>query len=591
MRNAVSRQKRLYLPAITIIALALTLTVIVAISSYRNLNREGKRVSDHLLREGKTLLDLFEDRALSEILLALLSGDQWDVYLQRLAENMARKPNIAYILIADADNRAIVHSDRNRIGKMVDPSLASEGRMVESDGEDKVFEVGVPFRYVKDEFYDGLSDDQRRLMSENSINAALEKHWALIGMDMKGFESARTEDISHTVMMGIMLLIIGSASLYFIVVVQNYYLVNRTLNTMRNYTQNVVESMVNGLISVDESGAITTINQTASEIIGIGASDAEGRDISEIIKSDECDIQEVMVTDRSVVEREINFERSGESIPLSVSVSTLKNEAGKVMGAVVVIRDLREIKELQEKVRRAERLASLGRLAAGIAHEIRNPLSSIRGFAKYFQGRLDPKTRDVRYAEAMVDEIDRLNRIIEALLDFARPAEPKLQLHSVADILDHTLQLMQADIDAESVKVVRNIQDGIPDVMVDRDQIIQAILNILLNAVEAMNKGGQITLSVSAESDNLRIDISDTGPGIPEEDMAKVFDPFFTTREKGTGLGLAIVHKIVENHNGEIRMDSIVGKATTFTILLPLVKEVNQVFGKSLSKKERGVDA
>jgi two-component system sensor histidine kinase HydH len=150
---------------------------------------------------------------------------------------------------------------------------------------------------------------------------------------------------------------------------------------------------------------------------------------------------------------------------------------------------------------------------------------------------------------------------------------------------------MQADIDAESVKVVRDIQDGIPDVMVDRDQIIQAILNILLNAVEAMDRGGQITLSASIESDNLRIDISDTGPGIPEENMAKVFDPFFTTREKGTGLGLAIVHKIVENHNGEIRMDSIVGKGTTFTILLPLKKEGNQAFGKGLSKKEGKVDA
>lgn len=573
MRKAILRQKRLYLPAITIIALALTLTVIVAISSYRNLYRERKRVNEHLLREGETLLDVFEDRVLSEILLALLRGDEWDLYLQRLAENMARKPNVAYILITDADDRVIVHSNRNRIGEIVNPSLAREGRVVKFDGEDKVFEVGVPLERDKYEFYNGFSDEQRRLMNENSIEIALEKYWALIGMDMKGFKIARAEDMSHTIMMGVMLLIIGSASLYFIVVVQNYYLVNRTLSTMRTYTQNVVESMINGLISIDESGAITTINQTASEIIGIDPSDAEGRSISEVLKNGECDIQEVMVTDRPVVEKEITFKRREGNIPLSISASTLKDEEGKVIGAVVVIRDLQEIKELQEKVKRTERLASLGRLAAGIAHEIRNPLSSIRGFAKYFQGKFDPKTKDIKYAEAMVDEIDRLNRIIEALLDFARPAEPKLKPHSIADILDHTLQLIQADIDAESMKVVKDIQDGIPDVMVDRDQMIQAILNILLNAVEAMDRYGQITLSASIESDNLRIDISDTGSGISEEDMAKVFDPFFTTREKGTGLGLAIVHKIVENHNGEIRVDSIMGKGTTFTILLPLKKE------------------
>jgi two-component system sensor histidine kinase HydH len=574
MRKEVLRQKRLYLPAITIIALALTLTVIVAISSYRNIHRERQRVNENLLHEGRILLRMFEERALSEMLLALLSRIQWEAALQRLVEDTAREPTIGYLLIADGDGKVAIHSRPDRIGVNVDPDLASSGRIVMDDSreQDMVFEVSLPFRPIRDELYRKLSDRHKELLSESPIEDALRDHRAVIGLNMEQFEEARAHDLGHTIMMAVMMLIIGSASLYFIVVVQNYYLVNRTLNTVRTYTQNVVESMMNGLISVDESGMITTINQTASRIIGVSSSYAEGRDISEVLKSDECDIQGVLSSDSPVVEKEITYRRNGGYTPLSVSVSPLKDETGKVMGAVVIIRDLREIKELQEKVRRAERLASLGRLAAGIAHEIRNPLSSIRGFAQYFQGKFEPETKDVKYAKAMVDEIDRLNRIIEALLDFARPAEPKLSSYSIEDVLNHALGLVQADIEVKEVRLTRNVQSGIPEVMIDRDQMIQAILNILLNAVEAVDKEGEIAVSASTKGDNLQISISDTGSGIPEEDLPKVFDPFFSTRRNGTGLGLAIVHKIVENHDGEIRVNSTVGQGATFTILLPLRK-------------------
>jgi two-component system sensor histidine kinase HydH len=574
MRKEVLQQKRLYLPAITIIALALTLTVIVAISSYRNIHRERQRVNENLLREGRILLRVFEETALSEMILTLSGGSQWEAALQKLLEDTARKPTIEYLLIADGNGRVVNHSQPDRIGDNVDPGLASSGRIVMDDTrkQDMVFEVSLPFRLIRDDLYRELPDRHKKLLNESSIKYTLRDHWAIIGLNMEQFEEARAEDLVHNIMMAVMMLVIGSASLYFIVVVQNYYLVNRTLNTMRTYTQNVVESMVDGLISVDESGIITTINQTASQIMEVNSSDVEGRDISEVLKSDECDIQEALFTDRPLVEKEITYQRNSGYTPLSVSVSPLKDEIGKAIGAVVIIRDLREIKELQEKVQRAERLASLGRLAAGIAHEIRNPLSSIRGFAQYFQGKFEPETKDVKYAKAMVDEIDRLNRIIEALLDFARPAEPKLSPYSIEDVLNHALGLMQADIDLKEVRLTKNVQSGIPEVMIDRDQMIQAILNILLNAVEAVNKRGEITVSASTEADNLKITISDTGSGIPEEDLPKVFDPFFTSRKSGTGLGLAIVHKIVENHNGEILVKSEVGRGTTFTILLPLRK-------------------
>lgn len=575
MRREVLRRKLLYLPAITIIALALTLIVLVAISSYRNIHREQRRADEHLLREGKVLLDVFEERSLSEIMLALLNGRGWEASLQRLAEDMARNPMLRYILIADRNGKIVVHGQPGKIGTSIDPDLSSSGRIVLGDAvsRNKVYELALPFRPIRNDLDAKLSSVNKALVEESSIESILSNHWAVIGMDMQEFAESRTEDLRHTIMMGVMMLVIGSASLYFIVVVQNYYLVNRTLSTMRTYTQNVVESMVNGLVSVDESGIITTINQMATQTVGIDESSAKGQHISKVLRSDDFSIQELLATDRPIFEREIICQCSDGLIPLSVSSSQLKDETGKVIGAVIIIRDMREIKELQEKVRRAERLASLGRLAAGIAHEIRNPLSSIRGFAHYFQGKFDPETKDVKYAKAMVGEIDRLNRIIEALLNFARPAEPELQPCSVEDVLNHVLQLVQTDVNAKEVKVVTDIEDDIPNVMLDRDQMIQALLNILLNAVNAVDKGGEISVSIYMEMDTLQIGISDTGSGISPEDLPRVFDPFFTTRKDGTGLGLAIVHRIIENHNGEIGVESKPGEGTTFTVRLPLRKE------------------
>jgi two-component system sensor histidine kinase HydH len=473
---------------------------------------------------------------------------------------MASEAAIAYLIIADGDGKIIVHSQRDKIGDSIALGSAVFGREV-AHGENPpypyqkgisreggTFELALPFRPIRDDLYGEMPSSHRNVIDESSIESTLSNHWALIGLNMQQFEAARAEDMDHTIMMGSMLLIIGFAALYFIVVVQNYYLVNRTLGTMRTYTQNVVESMTNGLISVDDLGVITTINLMASQIIGVDRLRAEGKPISEVFKSDECNIQRLLSAGESVIEREMTCQGSDGYVPLSVSVSPLKDETGKVIGAVIILRDLREIKELQEKVQRAERLASLGRLAA---------------------------------AGAMVGEIDRLNRIIEALLDFARPAEPKLLPCSIEDVLNHAVQLAQADVDMKEVRIAKHIQDGIPDVMMDRDQMIQVILNILLNAIDAVDEGGGITVSACTRfvadakdnADNLRITISDTGAGIPQENRPRIFDPFFTTREDGTGLGLAIVHRIVENHRGEIRVDSEVGEGTTFTILLPLRKE------------------
>ncbi|UCF91131.1 MAG: histidine kinase, partial [Desulfobacterales bacterium] len=212
----------------------------------------------------------------------------------------------------------------------------------------------------------------------------------------------------------------------------------------------------------------------------------------------------------------------------------------------------------EEKVRRAEKLAALGKLAAGVAHEIRNPLSSIRGFAQFLQNALKDKPQEQEYARTMVVEVDRINRVVTDLLTFARPSAVELTPADVTELVEHSIRLVQADAKAHHVAIQRDLPADLGAIPLDANQMTQALLNLLLNALQAVNAGGVIVIGARRVPTESRLGfwVEDNGPGIPRAHKDKIFEPFFTTREKGTGLGLAIVHQIVENHNGEIWMES-----------------------------------
>ncbi|HYA02794.1 MAG TPA: ATP-binding protein [Syntrophobacteria bacterium] len=262
-------------------------------------------------------------------------------------------------------------------------------------------------------------------------------------------------------------------------------------------------------------------------------------------------------------------------IPIALSVTPIRGDDGRCRSAVIVLRDLREIKRLEEEVRRSEKLAALGELAAGVAHEIRNPLSSIRGLAHFLRRALTERPQEMAYAEIMVKEVDRINRVVTDLLTIARPQEPDLAPADLQELLDHTVHLVQADVDRRGVEIHLTIARGLPEVVVDENQITQALLNLVLNALQAVETGGTIEVGASVEDldSRLHLWVEDNGPGVPPEHVERIFDPFFTTRAKGTGLGLPIVQKIAENHRGEIRVESPPkGKArgSRFTISIPL---------------------
>ncbi|MBW2090197.1 MAG: PAS domain S-box protein, partial [Deltaproteobacteria bacterium] len=395
-------------------------------------------------------------------------------------------------------------------------------------------------------------------------------------LKMTAFEEARRSDIHHAVIMAGILVALGSGALFFIFVIQNYYLVDRTLKETRDYTRQVVANMANGLLSVNPEGRIVSYNLLAMELLGLKETELEGLDLRSVIDFNATGIDDTLLQSKPVLEREfLHKSKSGAVIPMSLSVTPILDEKNTCTGAVIVLRDLREIRQLEKKVRHSEKLAAIGELAAGVAHEIRNPLSSIKGFARFLSHSLSDRTREKEYAEIMGKEVDRINRVVNDLLTFARPSEPELAATDLFELVEHTVRLLETDARSRNVKIRSKINPDLSRFLLDANQITQALLNLMLNALQEVDDGG--TVEVGADVDDsgsrLHIWVEDDGPGIPNDKKKKIFDPFFTTREKGTGLGLAIVRKIVENHSGELQVESpLPGKTggSRFTITLPV---------------------
>jgi two-component system sensor histidine kinase HydH len=236
---------------------------------------------------------------------------------------------------------------------------------------------------------------------------------------------------------------------------------------------------------------------------------------------------------------------------------------------------LGEVRRLQGEVRRQEKLAAIGGLAAGVAHEIRNPLSSIKGIASYFKGKFVPESHDQEMAEVMIEEVDRLNRVISELLEFARPTELSLKPTAVNDLLENSVRLIQKEASTKDIKIDLKLSEDALTANIDSDRFSQCLLNLYINALQAMDKGGQLSIENTVSDEGwINIQVRDTGTGIKPDALSRIFDPYFTTKPKGTGLGLAIVHKIMEAHNGQIKVRSILGQGSTFTILLPAQTKV-----------------
>lgn len=349
-----------------------------------------------------------------------------------------------------------------------------------------------------------------------------------------------------------------------------------SLSQVRQYADKFFDSMPGAVITMDNTGKITGFNKAASSITGIqrqhisgsGMEDTSISSIKPIINALMDGINNEVVYIKHIVKI---LDASDIEIPIMINTSLQKDNYGRLLGVVGVFRSVEEIKKLEESILRAKSLEALGTLSAGMAHEIGNPLTSIKGYAQYIDSELDKESKLKDDIKIIITEVDRLNNIVKRFLTFARPKTLKLELCSINDILKSVIKLVERDIPVKNIAITANYSH-VPDSLIDPDQMEQAILNIVLNSIQAMPESGTMELSSSfiAQSSIIEVIIADTGTGIKPEDYDRIFEPFYTTKDKGTGLGLAISSRIIENHKGFIEVNSILGRGTRFIIRLPL---------------------
>ncbi len=352
------------------------------------------------------------------------------------------------------------------------------------------------------------------------------------------------------------------------------------LNNMKHHTENIVASTPNGLITLNEQGHITIYNLPCERITGIPAKDAIDNHYRHVFQP----WPEIMkILDQSFdgelyQNKELTISVNKQQVPILFTTTPLLNNKNEQMGILVIMRDLTDTKKLEEQVRRADRLAVIGELSAGVAHEVRNPLTAITGYLQLLA--VDFKEDDPRqeFTRIISKEISRLNHLIDQLLYFSRPLPAQFMPVDIHDVIQETLLLINNPAVRKKVTIHTVFSPNLPLVKVDPVQIKQVLLNIILNGIQAIESTGTLTLCTSFDSSSqyICIEIIDTGTGIPPENIPRLFDPFYTTKEKGTGLGLAVADKIMEVHHGYIEVSSELGVGTCFSLYLPVRQEVKK---------------
>jgi len=351
-----------------------------------------------------------------------------------------------------------------------------------------------------------------------------------------------------------------------------------------------------GLLITSTAGQILAAGSAAAQIFGLPEEELQRRSLVELLG---VGPEQLAGAPPGAPPRELSVTQPGGAV-LALVVRAVPLPGG---GHLVLITDLSSVRRAQEQARRRDRLAALGELSAGVAHEIRNPLAGIATSAQVLKNRLDPHDERRRFLEVIQEEVNRLDRIVSGLLDYARPWSLSLKRVSVVECVQKVTDLVRETCDAQGVALQLHCPDDLPEIFADRDQLTQVLLNIFRNALEAMPHGGVLRVEARlaerppfvrrsggrrAEDQLLpqggqprprpvvQLRVSDTGEGILAEHLPRLFDPFFTTKATGTGLGLAICQTLIHEHGGSISADSVPGKGTVITIELPLEKRHGQ---------------
>jgi len=349
--------------------------------------------------------------------------------------------------------------------------------------------------------------------------------------------------------------------------------VHEIFSTMRENMNSVMAGLEDGLLLFTRDARAVMVSPAAEKFLGAPAGEFLGRRVTDIFPPGHPlrDALHIESDELSEITADANLETSDGPKRVNVSVQAIQ-EDGERMGALVTLRDLDSLESIDTQLKVSERLAALGRITAGVAHEVKNPLNSMRLWLENLKESLsyDGDGSAQQAVQVLDKEIDRLDQVVKRFLDFTRPMEVRLEATQLANLLQEVLEIAKPQLEKSNILLAQLLPIDVPEVYVDRALLKQAVLNLVLNAAEAMPNGGQLRLVLSRRGEMAEIAVGDTGKGIPPENQQKIFQLFFTTRPGGSGIGLASAFRIVQLHNGSIDFTSEVGRGTTFRIELPL---------------------
>jgi PAS domain S-box-containing protein len=518
----------------------------------------------------------------------------------------AELPSIYEVSIVDRDGLVLVSSDSSQAGKIV-PRRPPLSKLVQSAivrqvrilaGTAQVYEVEFPFNVRKQPFGEVRVEVSTALLL-NDIEPRL-RRWITIALlalvlatilaaVVSGAALAPIRDISDqldrisageydTATMTTKETAestdeLGQVRRKIKQVGQQLRGVHEIFSSLRENMNSVMAGLEDGLILFTRDARAVMVSPAAEKFLGAPASQFLGRRVTEIFPAGHPLNEALRLEGDELRElaAEADLETQEGPRRVGVTVQEIQGE-GERMGALVTLRDLDSLESINTQLQVSERLAALGRITAGVAHEVKNPLNSMRLWLENLKELLPPKTDEaaLQAVHVLDAEIDRLDAVVKRFLDFSRPMDVRLEPTQLSELLQEVLEVARPQLEQAKVQVAQLLPIDVPEVFVDRALLKQAILNLVLNAVDAMPTGGQLQLTLSRRGDMAEIMVGDTGKGIPLEHQQKVFQLFFTTRPGGSGIGLASTFRIVQLHNGSIDFTSEVGRGTTFRIELPL---------------------
>src|SRR5271157_4269202 len=455
MKNKINERGRKFWAGVSpwfIIGAVVIILPVFVVLTLESINKEKEYTTQLLVEKGAALIRSFEAGARTGI------GMRWSSFqLQKLLIETAQQPDIDHLIVTDAAGAIVADSDPSMIGETYGTDLDLTGlaslKQVEwrqvpnPEGADtfEVYRQFAPTEKPFQGFHGGPKSDKQPVPRAMDKSAGTSSGFIIfVGMDMGPVIAAREQDTRHTVLIAAILILIGCSGVISLFLAQGYRSAKTSFSRIKIFSDSLMENMPIGLVAINDREEIISFNQTAESIFGYSHLDVLGKNAHEIIPPPCLALLQGLKAEKKVIEKEIECPlTNGRTISLEAIATALEEDDGKFLGFVMLFRDITEVQHLKKEMERSQRLASVGSLAAGIAHEIRNPLSSIKGFATFFKERYRNNPEDQKTAEIMIQEVERLNRVIGQLLEFAKPMEMKKRWTSIQEVIRHTLKMIE----------------------------------------------------------------------------------------------------------------------------------------------------